>query len=236
MPSPAWAGDNEIITHANAPLGLGLDDAKRKFPRCSLTNLSDGQSNVSWALPPLTGYWPPFLDILPTFNDTILSSSREGMFSKIPLPNDLGPTLDGDVLQRWSVWCGDPNDSTAPTYEFLVFQSKIMVVMKDTVDRAAESADEAMALLGNSLTGLRGPTHEAASIRNATKVLVTYSDDGNERTIFETEDKDGRVPVFVWIAYVDLPLWHTYSTGVIQKLKALAAQQLNELQAIKKGL
>jgi hypothetical protein len=237
--APISARDTVIITHANAPLGLSLADAKRRFPRCSLSDYGrDSHGGVSGN--PLIGYWPPFLDILPTFNGSILSSSRDAMFSKVPVPGGLAPTLDDSVLQYMQAWCGDPNGTNVPEYDFVIFHSRIMIVIKSAVDDAKASADEAMEYLAGSLVGQRGPIHQAISLRDAAPVLVTYSDDGNKRTILETEDPFHspmyRYAVFIKIAYVDLPLWQLYSAGVIKKLQEFSDQREHETESIKKGL
>lgn len=238
--SEIFARDTVIITHSNAPLGLGISDFERIFPRCSLSDLGGGSEGMSDNLEPITGYWPPFLDILPTFDGSFLGSPRAAMFSKIPIPSNLAPTLDSDVLRYVQAWCGDPNDTKAPSYDFVVFQSKIMVVLKLAADRSKASAEEAMEDLAGSLVGRRGGTHQATSLTDAASVLVTYADNGTERTILETEDSFqavyGLVPVFVKIAYVHLPLWQIYSTGVIQKLQNLSALRSHASESIKNGL
>lgn len=57
------------FTHSNVPLGMTVAQFKKQFPNCRMANDSEENTN---GFEPLTGYDPPFLDLLPNYQGPYL--------------------------------------------------------------------------------------------------------------------------------------------------------------------
>ena len=208
---------DDYIVRQNAPLGLTLAEAGKQLPMCQFSN-NDIDQNTGYEAYPLTGYLPVFPDLTPNKDGTVQTTTRGTDQAKTTLPNGQIPTLDDGILTYIDVWCGDPNDSDAPIDQLILYKNKILAVLKSTVDKAGTDAASEMSSLAPGLKGQMGPLHTASSIQDGANVEVTYADDGNERTVLQTEDRHqsnwGLTWVTVNIAYVDTPLWCDYSAQV----------------------
>ena len=229
-----------FITHSNAPLGLTLTEAARKFPTCRVSS-SEGGIHGDW-FPPLTSYLPPIMDLLPNLNGQTLGSAQGALSARIPVPGGMVPTLDDSILEYYHFWCGDPNDVNAPSYELVTYQSRIMVISKTDYDETYRSAQTVIDDLGPNLPGNHSEIHEATAYTDGAHELVEYSDDGNERIVLEVEDphlspiNGERTFTAIQMGYVDLPLWNSYSERVVQKLHRMLDQDKQREREIRNSL
>lgn len=242
--SGGTSSPGDFITRQNAPLGLTLAEAGKKLPICRFDS-NNLDENMGYDLEPITGYLPVFTDLLPTYDDSILTTSKGTLDAKQTLSNGQLPTIDDGTLTYIRAICGDPDDTSVPLYIFVLYNSKIMIVQKGISDPNGRSANDEMNVLLPSLAGNPGPVHQAVSIDHGEQVDVTYADQGNERTILETEDSFsmgdlGTSSGGIDIAYVDLSLWKTFSDDEVSKMKVAAdqgtANNINATNNIKNGL
>jgi hypothetical protein len=219
------------FTHSNVPLGLTVAQFRKQFPNCRMANDSEENTN---GFEPLTGYDPPFLDLLPNY---------QGSYLAVGAPGEQMATLGDGYFTFYTVHCRDGNDQSE--YKAGTYQGKITIITKDDKESGQGAADQVIAQLRNNLSGRQGPIHKATSVLGQVfqgqglDVFVTYSDEGNVRTIVEADNTlvaAGVDEVPVHIGYLDLALWQRYCGTVEVKLKAMSEKEQRGAEKVEKEL
>ena len=215
------------LTHSNVPLGISLAQFQQQYPQCRATkNLSPG---YTIGFEPLTGYYPPFPDLLPNYQGSYLTISAPVQ------PSQPVPTLGDGYFALYAIHCGDGTNQSQ--YTALMYQGKIAVV-RESLKEAGQPLDRVIARLQLRLSGRQGPLHKATSARSqefgrqVLDVLVTYADEDSIRTVVDAQEVPGVDEVILQIAHVDLTLWRDYSGRVEAKLKAVSEREEQEAQTL----
>ena len=64
----------QTLTHANVPVGISLAQFQQQYPQCRAIDIHP-VSGFGWAFPALTGYVPPFPDLLPNYQGSHLTTT-----------------------------------------------------------------------------------------------------------------------------------------------------------------
>ncbi len=223
--------DAITFTDSNVPLGITLAQFKQQHPECDAEKGRSQRGSVveplaGYKFEPLTGYEPPFPDLLPNYRGSYLT-----MFGPWGYPHMA--VLGEGYFALYYIQCPDA-DSQSQYYAALIYQGKIAVVMKSSIGEGP--ADRAMARVQQSLSGRKGPLHKARTVSGSSlaDVLVTYADQGNIRTVVETLPVVGAYhdEAAVQVAYIDLTLWRDYSSRVEAKLKATSEREEREAETL----
>jgi hypothetical protein len=220
-----------IFTHSNVPLGITIEQFKRQYPNCRVSADSDENTN---GFEPLTGYNPPFLDLLPNY---------QGSFLAVGPPAEQMSDLGDGYFAFFAISCRDGKDRAK--YTAAVYHAKIAVITKTDTESGQGSAEQVITRLRSALTGKVGPVHKASSVLGQVfqgqglDDFVTYGDDGNVRTVVEADNTlvaggDDQIPVHV--AYIDLGLWNLYNETIQAKLKAMSEEQNQGAEKVQKEL
>jgi hypothetical protein len=204
----------QTLMHSDVPLGISLTRFQQQYPNCRAI-IRNPVGGFGWGFPPLTGYVPPFLDLLPNYQGSHLTISIPTQPAK-PMP-----TLGDGYFALSTIDCGDGTNQSQ--YGALIYQGEIAVV-ENAARKAGEGpVDRVIAPFQQSLPGRQGPLHKARTAPGEypADVLVTYADQGNIRTVVAAK-ASAPDEVLVYVAHVDLTLWRDYSSRVEAKLKAVA--------------
>ena len=167
LPAPINA-DTIRFTHATVPLGISLAQFKRQYPECGAEERHSEEEATFPDLDgdkfePLTGYNPPFPDLLPNYRGSYLT-----MYGPWGDP-DMAVLGDGNFAVYF-IQCQDES------YTALIYQGKIAAVEKTALGQGP--ADRLLARLQQRLSGRQGAIHKARTVSggSTTDVFVTYAD------------------------------------------------------------
>lgn len=193
-------GPRPAFDAKNVPLGMSLDEFRKRLPQCQISK-PEGALSVDG----LIGFDPPFTDLFPLVR---------GVYIGISVYYGSVPGLNRRHVTKYQLLCGDDEHELVvldSTKQILLFRKALFV--KGGGPRS--QFDEARAALASICTGSMGPIHEArwrASEGPTVPAYATYCDQGFMRIILGSSTWLTGVysPRHLAITYTDRLGWQKY--------------------------